>query len=333
MKTCLLLLLVSQYSWATLWYSDQEIEAFLSQKSFQEQELLPLMLTSHDPNQSLKQWMTSAQDPLNREYQLFQLLDHWANHPPDAHFDAALKQLTKYQSVTTRSYLHAGPEHHQYIFPIASKAHGVENIWLAHRSQLKAAQIIAKHNDPWHGLSDMLSSDLRPINFAVKQAISQAPVNQREVLADSLLSQKQWPEQSADAIAHLVTLQNNSALTEKALETLPKMAAERVFRHLAQQPDSESISLMIQADKTQADRNFITSLLSPHQDQPGVVDHLLKQLSNPKSASGAAFALKQNKSPKVRQRLLQMKQAKPQGALNQHIDFILNVNPTTEQES
>ncbi len=331
MKKCLFLLLIWQGSWATVWYTDREIDTFLTQADSDANNLVTKMLTSQSPVETLKSWLTSETDPLNKEYQLFQLLDHWAHNTPDAHFDAALKQLTQYQSISTRSYHHAGPNHHEFIFPVASKARGVENIWLAHRSQQEAADIIAHHKQPWAALSDLLSRESRPIEFAVKQAIANAPSVQREALANHLLADTIWPIQASMAIAHLVTLQNDPTLSEKAIQMLPKMAAERVFRHLADQRDPELIELIIQSDKTQADPNFVASLLSQHQDIPAVVDHLIKQLSQPAAANGAAFALRQNNDPMLRLRLQQLQKNQPNEGMNKHIEFILQ-DPKQEQQ-
>ncbi len=327
MKQIIFLMILCTQVAAIDLYEYNEIESFLHQHQTKSGELTAKILSHKQPLKVLNEWLLSDQSSLAKEYGLTQLLTYMSTMPPDSFYDHTLEFLAAYQPKATQLHSESS-DTPEAIFKISSQANGVKNIWQMKRTQQLTQQIIQYSQTPWQDLL-ALTENKNTSFLGIKNAINDASMKDLSPIINNLLEENTWPVNSGTLVVTLSQKLNDAFFYQKALERLERTAAERLYRHLAEQGQWK---LLIAPITGQANRSFVTSLLAQYQDgNPEVETFLIDQLSNPKTASGAAFALSQNQNPVVWQQLLDMAKDSDNKAVHQLIEFSLNSNLNARQ--
>ncbi len=310
MKKIILILSLATTNLCADLYSEQEISDFLNQQMGKSTPLIENIVTSSSPAKTLKSWLLTEQDELIKEQQLFSLLDHMTTMPPSASLLPILNQLSQYQAMATKMHSEAShpSQATEAVFNIASKAAGVQNIWLMKSSQRKAIQILTSSNDSSTELLDLISaSKSRNATYlGIKNAILNVSDSSIETFKQQLQINKNHPLLHP-IITDLALITKDMAFTYWAIEQVNKQQAERIYRQVViNYPASQSIEILTQNIKSEANPAFIASLLSHHIDRPAVSDFLIGQLENKSAVKGAAYALSKSQDPLVWKKMEQV---------------------------
>lgn len=293
----ILLTFLSSLAHSTL-YSDHEIEQFLYQQNNKNSGLVNKILTDQLPLISIKEWIHSkGHSDIEKEFQLFALLDQLALLPPDNHFSPLLKKLSEHQPLTFKN--HPEGKYHGHapiaLFDISTKAKGVTNIWTAKNVQNQASHIISSETNTLEALALLLKNrpgHSRPVQLGIKNAIQASTNSQLEHLKQAYYAQKTIPEVLQSSLSNVVMASNDLGFALWALENMNKEHSELTYRLIAQNfPQELCLDILTSPIKNQANPNFVVTLLTPYISHPKAAAYLLEQLNNKSTSKGAAYAL------------------------------------------
>ena len=306
MKTIILLIGLCSTQLIAALYSDAEITQFLTQQQNNKDSLSTHIFTSPHPKQTLKTWLLSDGDDLEKEYQIYGLLNQLAMSPPDDFFVPLLHELSQFKSTAVKQQAEA--KHHnqasEAVFNIASKAAGVLNIWHMNATQQQAADVFSTDTDSVDRIEQLLSNTengkFNTTLLGIKNAITQASPYQLKQFEQALIQSAPLSKTTYPVIAALAVTTQDTAFTVWAIQQIDKQQSEYLYRSIAQQfPSDQSIDIFTQDIKSTANPAFVASLLKPHVKDPRVSSFLLKQLTNESAAKGAAYALSKSDDPLV----------------------------------
>ncbi|WP_154223552.1 hypothetical protein [Marinicella rhabdoformis] len=285
-------------------YSDDEIAQFLKEHQTQSSPLVTSIFTDKQPLKTLNNWLISKKlNDLEKEFQLYALLNQLATTPPDNHFLPLLEKLSLHQSKTFKN--HPEGKYHGHapieLFNISAKANGVLNIWSMKNAQSQASNIINNPSNVVEALEQLLNhktGHIRPVQLGIKNAFQVATNNQLKHVKQAFYRSPHIPSVLHTTLADLVVVSADIEFATWALGSVNKQQAERTYRLIAKEyPQQQSIDLLTRDIDSKANPNFIVTLLTPHINQNKVADYLLDKLTKESTTEGAAYVLSKSNDP------------------------------------
>lgn len=252
--------------------------------------------TSTKPNLVIDELISAKILPLQRESILFNLLTEISQQPPQDYHQYFVDLMKAYPVEATRTAL----EDHlpAAIFNLNSKAHGIENIWTAYRTERQFNQLFSKDHKQAviyiNAIIDEDSSQRRPKWLGIKNSIAAMQTTQLTDLADYLRFKIKANSGLDQLISHVGLVTGNTELINKALHSEQSSVRQYTLRKLAQHlPQDLSKDILLSAATGGQDVKFSTSLLGEYLADTAVQDFMLTQLSNKITADTAAFVFSQ----------------------------------------
>lgn len=316
------------------YYDEFEINHQLNQTKLKElsTNYLQNYFSSSQPKAVIEDLFKANLTPLEREFILFNLLSEISLQAPQNYHQDLIDQMKSYPIQATRS----AEEGHLpvVVFNLNSKAHGIENIWTAYRTEQNFNQWFIK--DMPSALSNVElilaepSSQRRPKWLGIKNSIASLPQNSLDLLADSLSAIKSTHTKLDPLISHVGLFSGRLDLINKALASPHTDIRELTLRQIPVHfPELTAKTMLLQQAKTGLDRKFSTSILSHFSHDKKIESFLLKQLANQETAANAAFALSQSNSttlPNLLRKQYLMSQNKSE---KNHLLLALKLNNST----
>jgi hypothetical protein len=282
--------------------------------------------TAKDPGQVVDDLLAANLIPLHKEAILFDLLTSISQQPPQDYHQYLVDLMKTHQAKANRM----AEEGHLpvAIYNLSSKAHGIENIWLAYRSEQAYSQLLSR--DPDQAISTfraVIAEQQRPKWLAVKNSLAAADPKTLDRLADKLLNEVTINQGLDPLISHLGLQLADLALINKALASDNQTVREHTLRFLPQHvSDQQARNLLLKHADQGPDQVFSTSLLSTFAADPQVELSLLNKLNTPETAAAAAFALGQSQSPGLVDRLFKAHQKTASQVTRDHILLSLRLH-------
>ncbi len=253
--------------------------------------------TAAQPALVIKQLLEANLTPLQREYILNQLLTEISQQPPQDFHQPFVDMMKTYPTQATKM-ADEGP-FPDAIFNLNGKANGIENIWLAYRTEQAFNQKF-KHDLPLAvaSIADIIAAPTalrRPQWLGVKNSITAMSAEQFIELNGYLKNHVKSNTGLDQLISHVGLVAADTTLIDKALRSNQQAVRELTLRQLNQHltPASVKSILMAQA-KSSDDARFSTALLVQYANDKDVQNYLLGELKNQTTANQAAFALSQS---------------------------------------
>ena len=288
--------------------------------------------SSQQPAVVIEELLQSDLTALKREYILFNILTEISQQPPQAFHQSFVDRMKTYAIEATR----VADEGHLpvAIFHLNSKAHGIENIWTAYRTEQRFNQLFEK--DMPQALADIQvilaqdSKQRRPQWLGVKNSIAVLANRSLHDLADYLYDAVQTNDGLDPLISHVGLFTARIELIEKALSSDQPGVRELTLRQLAGHlAPPQAKSLLLEHAQAGLDRKFSTSLLSPFSSDKEVESFLIEQLNNKTTAANAAFALSQSDSLNLPTALKKRYLLSDQETEKNHLLLALKLNPSS----
>ncbi len=312
-------------------YDAYEINTVTQSPQTQElsQNYIHNYFTTAKPESVIDQLMKANISPLEREYILYQLLTEISQHPPQ-HFHQPFVDLMK--SYSTEAYIMAdeGP-HPNAIFNLVGKAHGIENIWLAYRTEQNFNQLFNENlPQAMTAIGNIIAANTaqrRPQWLGVKNSIAAMSPEQLTDLSEHLRTRIKINAGLDQLISHVGLQTANLDLIDKALNSNQQAVREFTLRHLNDfiQPATAK-QILLENAAASADAKFSTSLLAQYTNDNDVQDFLLGELKNKQTANQAAFALSQSTDNSLPERLKRQFFKSPTSSEKNHILLALKLN-------
>jgi len=306
MKTILILMVTLSFSPAhAVLYEPYEVNQLALNKSLQQQssQFIKSYLTTHNPKAFINQFLQTDMSPLEREYQLFQLLTYLSQQPPQAahqYFIDAMKsypiqalEIAEEGNVPTA------------IFNLKSKAYGIENIWLAYHSEILFNQLfIQDKTQALKQAKKVIQSGSRPEWLAIKNSINGLSLDDKNKWVNILINEVPANSGLDILISHVGLTTSNPILIDKALQSEQQSVRQFTLRKLPQYFNkAQTKQFLIKSASTPKDTAFSTSLLGQFVDDEEVQEILFNQLQKQTAAAAAAFALSQATDSLIIERL------------------------------
>ena len=282
-------------------YNDFDINQQLNQTELDQlsTQYLRGYFSNSQPDTVIDDLLKADITPLQKEYILFNLLTEISQQPPQAFHQKFVDRMKTYQAQASRT----AEEGHIPIavFNLNSKAHGIENIWTAYRSEQRFHQLF--NDDIQQAISNIQlilaqeSTQRRPQWLGVKNSIQALSNDALNKLSNHLLNAVKANTGIDALISHVGLLTGHFELIQKALSSNQPQVRELTLRHLLSDlPKSQAQALLLQNAQSGPDRKFSTSLLSQFSNESEVETFLINQLTDKTTAANAAFALSQSDS-------------------------------------
>jgi hypothetical protein len=312
-------------------YDTNEIDRELSQSSLQQltQNYLSRYFTSKQPDSVIEQLINADMTPLHKEYILHQLLVEISQQPPQAYFQSFVNLMKKYDVQASQEALEGTIP--VAIFNLKGKAHGIENIWTAYRTEQKFNQFFSKGTaEAVDAIKGVIAERSRPKWLGVKNSMAALNSQQLADLENHLLSAIKINTGYDQLLSHVALMTGNQQLINKALMSEQVTVREFTLRHLASAlPHDGAKSTLMEQTKNGRDSKFSLSLLQQFSNDEQVKLFMMEQLQNPALAESAAFALSQSADLSLPEQLKrQYLQSKSQVEQN-HILLSLKLNKTS----
>jgi hypothetical protein len=309
-------------------YDSIEINRELNQHELhtKTQEYLTKYFTAKRPDKVVDELVNADLIPLHKEYILYQLLSTIAQQPPQDYHQYVVDLLKTYQVQATRD-ADEGPLP-VAIFNLSSKAYGIENIWLAYRTEQRFNQLFNKSIPQAVTAIDVaLSAQSRPQWLGIKNSISALSDEQISQLNDYLSTKVKINSGLDQLISHMGLETNNISLIKKALNSDLKSIREYTLRKSIQHfPKETAKELLLDAAQNSPDQKFSISLLHHFSDDRKVNEYLIDQLHDKQVADSAAYALSQSADFNLPQRLLKRFYQSSNETEKNHILLALKLN-------
>ena len=289
-------------------YDEYEITLELNQPKLQQlsQHFTQIYFTSSSAETAIDEIIKANITPLQREYILFNILAEISQQPPQA-YHQYLVDLMKSYPVQANRAADEGP------FPVAvfnlnSKAYGIENIWLAYRTEQRFNQLFNNNTklaliEIQAILSDQ-SRQQRPQWLGVKNSIAALSNNNLVALVQQLQLTTQVNAGLDLLISHVGLITADEQLINKALASNNRSIRQTTLRSLTDHLTGDmSKSILLAAAKNNQDTAFANSLLAAFSNDIEIQNHLIDQLNINTAAESAAFALSKSNDFSLVERL------------------------------
>ncbi len=315
-------------------YDGYEINATLNSTELQQlsEQYSQQYFTAQQPEKAVNKLLTADLTPLQREYILFNLLTQISQQPPQDYHQALVDQMKTYAIQATQ--VHEEGYEAVAIFNLRAKAHGIENIWLAYRTEqqfnqwfkhdLKQAMTVAQQ---------VIANNSRPQWLGIKNSIAALTEQQRQKLVQHLLTEIKEHAGLDPLISHVGLLTADLALLDKALQSTETAVRQLTLRQLQYHlPAAQAKNLLMAAATDEKGAAFGTALLGQFVQDPDVQAYLLTQLQNQKTAETAAYALSRSEDEAVIRALQQRYLNSDQQQEKRQILFALKMNPSSQAQ-
>lgn len=325
--TLLFMLIITAASHA-VFYDEYEIQNQLQNKDLSQasKTFINDYFTSKEPNLVVNQLLKADLLPIKREYMLHSLLTAISQQPPQPFFQDFVNRMKTYEVVAMRSP--DGGHSPQALFNISSKAHGVENIWIAYKTEQLFSQLFNKNlEEVVSAAREITNAESRPAWLGFKNSFSALAFDKQVQFAEYLNNQELI---GSDRLVSFVGLNTQHIpLVKKALFSENISVREYTLRHLNNHLAYEDAkNLTVNAAKNGPDEKFSTSLLGQYVTDQEVQNVLINQLNNKTTADSAAFALSQVNDRELHEQLrTEFLKSNNQIAKN-HILLALKLNRT-----
>ncbi|MCB1583679.1 MAG: hypothetical protein KDI92_11485 [Xanthomonadales bacterium] len=323
-----LFLYLGLFSAEAVVYDETEIHRELNQTELHQssQVYLTRYFTAKKPEQVVDELLLANLLPIQKEYILHQLLIAISQQPPQAFHQYVIDLMKTYKPVANRM---ADEAHTPVaIFNLRSKAHGIENIWLAYRTEQRFSQLFNKStSEAVLAIKAVITAQSRPQWLGVKNSIAALTQSQLVELNQYLLSQVKANDGLDQLISHVGLISANEALISKALRSEQTTIREYTLRKLPQSLTQESAkNFLMQAVTKGQDSKFSVSMLHQFSDDEAVKALLINQLSNKAMADSAAFSLSQSSDVTLPERLKRRYLQSDNAIEQNHILLALKLN-------
>lgn len=314
-------------------YDEYEINFELNQPELAQlsQQFTQNYFTSSTAKTVIDDILKADISPLQREYIFFNLLSEISQHPPQA-FHQYFVDLMKRHPIQATKHGEEGP-FPVAVFNINSKAHGIENIWIAYRTEQHFNQLFANNiklaiTDIQSSLADQ-SHRKRPTWLGIKNSIAALSNEKLTELVHHLQNTKKNTIGFDQLISHVGLLSADDDLIHKALSSEDQSIRQLTLRHLTSYlPSDVAKSWLLNVAASKQDAEFATSMLAAFSNDLEVQNHLIQQLSSDKLADMAAFALSQSSDISLPERLRIEYLHSTDEKTQNHILLSLKLNPS-----
>jgi len=291
--------------------------------------------TAANPHQVVDELLAAEIPDLHKEAILFALLTEISQAPPQDFHQYLVDQMKTYQPQTSMP----ADEGHLPVaaFNLNSRAHGIENIWTAYRSEQKFLSLL--QNDLNQALADIKTlleqptAQRRPQWLGFKNAFAALPIEKQSAVANHLSFNVEAKQGLDPLISHVALKTANHVLIEKALQAEDTTVRQYTLRHLSQHVDAELTKyLLLRAAKHTQDAAFATSLMAAYLDDEQIQAQVMKSLANPELASQAAFALSQSQDSALIETLRDRYQHAKVSTEKNHILLALKLNNSPQAQ-
>ena len=291
--------------------------------------------TAANPHQVVDELLAAEIPDLHKEAILFALLTEISQAPPQDFHQYLVDQMKTYQPQTSMP----ADEGHLPVaaFNLNSRAHGIENIWTAYRSEQKFLSLL--QNDLNQALADIKTlleqptAQRRPQWLGFKNAFAALPIEKQSAVANHLSFNVEAKQGLDPLISHVALKTANHVLIEKALQAEDTTVRQYTLRHLSQHVDAELTKyLLLRAAKHTQDAAFATSLMAAYLDDERIQAQVMKGLANPELASQAAFALSQSQDSALIEKLRYRYQHTKVSNEKNHILLALKLNNSPQAQ-
>ncbi|TDR22527.1 hypothetical protein [Marinicella litoralis] len=327
-KTCLLLAIMFSHTCLAVIYDDYEINRELNKAELQQttQQFLTEYFTAKNPQQTIEQLIQADMSPIEREYMLYSLLTAISQHPPQNFHQYVVDLMKTFPPQASK--LHEEGNLSVPIFNLSSKAYGIENIWMAYRTEQQFNQQFEKDRvAAVDAIKSVIAGGSRPQWLGIKNSLAALSNQQQNQLADYLYQNVNVNSGLDRLISHVGLLTGNLPLIEKALsseqQNIREYTLRKTINHL---PRQQAKDLLLQSARYSADQKFSTSLLSHFSDDEAVQALLIKQLSDENLAENAAFVLSQSTNQQLPYVLMNHFLQSKQPQVKNHILLALKLN-------
>ncbi len=327
----ILALLLTHTSQAVV-YSDHEINQELTSPELQRvsKQFITEYYTSANPQQTIDALMTADKSPIQREYILFNLLTEISQYPPQDYHHYVVNLMKTHQAKAEKKH----DEGHVSVpvFNLTSKAHGIENIWLAYRTEQQFNQLF-EHNISTAivRIKDIIAQKNRPQWHGVKRSIDALSHSNKEALVELLIQNTQPNTGFDQLISHVGLISGNLQLIEQSLLSEQRKIRENTLRKLSNHlTQNQAKSLLLNSAIHTSDMKMSTSLLSQYSDDSEVQNFLIGQLNHKDLAEHAAFALSHSNDLQLPQLLKEHYLQTTQATVKNHILLALKLNGSPE---
>ncbi|MFC3193910.1 hypothetical protein ACFODZ_06630 [Marinicella sediminis] len=316
-------------------YDDHEISQLTLDKELRQlsENYHSKYFTAADPAQVVDQIIAADLIPLHKEAILFNLLTAISQQPPQKAHQYLVDTMKSYP--TTATMIHDEGRLPVAVFNLNSKAYGIENIWLAYRSEQEYSQLLRDHPDQaLKAFKQVLTEQSRPKWLAVKNSLAAADKKSKSRIINSFLFEIQANQGFDRLISHLGLTTGNPELIAKALRSTDRTVREYTLRSVGRHFSVDfTRQLLMQQATVGQDQVFTTTLLAGYSSSTAVEKLLLNQLKQANTATAAAFALSQSTAPGLPDRLYQTYRQTTHKTQQNHLLMALKLHPSAIAQS